>query len=49
LSLHYIFLDFLLGQDPTSVDAVTNGIDNSYDDQGNADITRSKAAGISIT
>lgn len=36
-------------EDPTSVNAVTNGIDNSYDDQGNTTVTRSKAAGISIT
>ena len=44
-----IIMQGVFVQDPTSVDAVTNGIDNSYDDQGNADITRSKAAGISIT
>ena len=44
-----IVIQGIFVQDPTSTTAVTNGINNNYPDQGNLNITRSKAAGVSIT
>ena len=44
-----IVIQGIFVQDPTSADSVTNGINNVYADQGNLNVTRSKAAGVSIT